>query len=123
MNEEYLDAFMEEATEQLACLEKNISKSKEAQDSDTFMTIRRCAHTLKGSSAIMELSELSELCKMVEFTGRDLAEGKLQYDESTQTLLDKVIPVLKEELENVKSTKSDGLQSTKDLKTQLQDKL
>ncbi|MCB9362654.1 Hpt domain-containing protein [Candidatus Woesearchaeota archaeon] len=123
MNEEYLEPFLEEAESQISCLKENIEKVKTEQNNETFQTIRRCAHTLKGSSAIMELTKLSELCKMVEYTGRDLAEGKLGYDESVQASLDKVVPTLVLEVENIKTNKADGLPETGTLTTELQARL
>ncbi len=68
---ELASLFMKEAPEQLAELKKGL-------DAGDFETVRRTAHTLKGSSAALGAVRFSTFCRTLEKMARagDLSQGK-----------------------------------------------
>ena len=63
----YLGAFLDEVDEQLQILEEEVLNLEQDSESiETIQKIFRAAHTLKGSSAAMGMTEMKELTHKVE---------------------------------------------------------
>jgi CheY-like chemotaxis protein len=91
---ELIPMFLEDAEPLLAQLE-------EAATTQNAETLKRAAHTIKGSSASMGITTLAELAKEVEYMGRDgrmlqaaakIQELKLHYNQIKAALMEKYPP-------------------------------
>jgi two-component system chemotaxis sensor kinase CheA len=91
-NEELLKDFFVEAEMQLELLEQNILVlENDPGNEDSIDEIFRAAHTLKGASATVQMTELSEFTHIVEDVLDDIRSGKLAIDETiTDTLLNSI---------------------------------
>ncbi len=91
-NEELLKDFFVEAEMQLELLEQNILVlENDPKNEDSIDEIFRAAHTLKGASATVQMTELSEFTHIVEDVLDDIRSGKLGIDEViTDTLLNSI---------------------------------
>jgi two-component system chemotaxis sensor kinase CheA len=91
-NEELLKDFFVEAEMQLELLEQNILVlENDPGNEDSIDEIFRAAHTLKGASATVQMTELSEFTHIVEDVLDDIRGGKLAIDETiTDTLLNSI---------------------------------
>lgn len=77
-DDELLEVFLEEASEVLANLRKQHDIVRDQPDTqESWVTIRRAFHTLKGSGRMVGLTELGEIAWAVERAmNKWLAEGK-----------------------------------------------
>lgn len=91
-NEELLKDFFVEAEMQVDLLEQNILVLENDQSNqDSIDEIFRAAHTLKGASATVQMTELSEFTHIVEDVLDDIRAGKLKINEAIiDTLLDAI---------------------------------
>ena len=94
MNEEmsqFLDVFLDEATEQIDLLERDFLKLETAESPELLQGIFRAAHTLKGSSRAMGFTLLGELTHAME----DILD-KLRHNELavTQEMVDALFQAL-----------------------------
>ena len=75
---QYLDVFLDEAREQLALLETNILQMERGDHTaETLQVIFRAAHTLKGSSRVMDFGSVGDLTHEMENVLDDLRQEKL----------------------------------------------
>ena len=71
---DYLPIYLNEAYSQLDEIEMHITLVKSGNATqEVYQNLRRCAHTIKGSSAIMGLNTISELSRNLEFTFKNLS--------------------------------------------------
>src|SRR5690606_21651710 len=111
-NEELLKDFFVEAEMQLEVLEQNILVlENDTSNEDAIDEIFRAAHTLKGASATVQMSELAEFTHIVEDVLDDIRGGKLRVGEDTVDILLKSLDIIKEML----SARGQGSVYEKDL--------
>ena len=102
-NEELLRDFFTEAEEQVETLESNILViENDPSNHDAIDEIFRAAHTLKGGSATVEMSELTEFCHDVEDLLDALRGGSVGVSEPIVDVLLKSIDIIKAMLESRK---------------------
>lgn len=110
---DYLPIYLKEAYSQLEEIEMQIISVKSGNGSpEVYQILRRCAHTIKGSSAIMGLNTISELSRNLEFTFKNIAENNIAVNESLLSTITESTIVLRDEVDHVKDTASDGLPGT-----------
>ncbi|WP_151073635.1 chemotaxis protein CheA [Borreliella turdi] len=98
-NEELLGVFFEEAQNLVDILEENImSLEDDPNNSDTIDEIFRAAHTLKGSSASLDMMELSDFTHIVEDVFDAIRDDKINIDNNLVDLLLNSLDVIKEML-------------------------
>ncbi|WP_210361483.1 chemotaxis protein CheA [Borreliella valaisiana] len=118
-NEELLGVFFEEAQNLVDILEENImSLEDDPNNSDTIDEIFRAAHTLKGSSASLDIMELSDFTHIVEDVFDAIRDGKININNDLIDLLLNSLDVIKEML----ALRLDGkvyLNDISDLKSKL----
>ncbi|WKC75457.1 chemotaxis protein CheW [Borreliella yangtzensis] len=118
-NEELLGVFFEEAQNLVDILEENImSLEDDPNNSDTIDEIFRAAHTLKGSSASLDMMELSDFTHIVEDVFDAIRDGKININNDLVDLLLSSLDVIKEML----ALRIDGkvyLNDISDLKSKL----
>lgn len=99
-NEELLQDFFSEAEMQVEMLESNILVLEtDPTNSDSIDEIFRAAHTLKGSSATVQMMELAEFTHLVEDSLDAIRGGKVIPDEKVVDILLLSIDVIKSMLE------------------------
>ncbi|WKC76363.1 chemotaxis protein CheA [Borreliella valaisiana] len=118
-NEELLGVFFEEAQNLVDILEENImSLEDDPNNSDTIDEIFRAAHTLKGSSASLDMMELSDFTHIVEDVFDAIRDDKININNDLVDLLLNSLDVIKEML----ALRLDGrvyLNDISDLKSKL----
>ena len=78
ITEEDLKVFLEEADEQLQVLDKDLIRLENEADNESLLQeIFRAAHTLKGSSAMVGHSRMSELAHAMESVLDNMRKGTL----------------------------------------------
>ncbi|WKC78201.1 chemotaxis protein CheW [Borreliella turdi] len=98
-NEELLGVFFEEAQNLVDILEENImSLEDDPNNSDTIDEIFRAAHTLKGSSASLDMMELSDFTHIVEDVFDAIRDDKININNNLIDLLLNSLDVIKEML-------------------------
>lgn len=96
-NEELLNDFFVEAEMQVESLESNILVlENDTNNSDAIDEIFRAAHTLKGASATVQMSELAEFTHLVEDVLDGIREGKTAVDGDVVDVLLQAIDIIKE---------------------------
>nr|WP_267508149.1 chemotaxis protein CheA [Borreliella afzelii] len=118
-NEELLGVFFEEAQNLVDILEENImSLEDDPNNSDTIDEIFRAAHTLKGSSASLDMMELSDFTHIVEDVFDAIRDDKVNINNNLVDLLLSSLDIIKEML----ALRLDGkiyLNDISDLKSKL----
>ncbi|WPM05671.1 chemotaxis protein CheW [Borreliella sinica] len=118
-NEELLGVFFEEAQNLVDILEENImSLEDDPNNSDTIDEIFRATHTLKGSSASLDMMELSDFTHIVEDVFDAIRDDRININNDLVDLLLKSLDVIKEML----ALRLDGqiyLDDISDLKSKL----
>lgn len=118
-NEELLGVFFEEAQNLVDTLEENImSLEDDPNNSDTIDEIFRAAHTLKGSSASLDMMELSDFTHIVEDVFDAIRDDRVNINNDLVDLLLNSLDVIKEML----ALRLDGkvyLNDISDLKSKL----
>ncbi|QMU99615.1 chemotaxis protein CheA [Borrelia sp. A-FGy1] len=118
-NEELLEIFFEEAQNLVDTLEENImSLEDDPNNAETIDEIFRAAHTLKGSSASVDMMELSEFTHVVEDVFDAIRDNKLKICNALVDLLLNSLDVIKAML----NSRLDGnvyLEDVSDLKSKL----
>lgn len=118
-NEELLGVFFEEAQNLVDILEENImSLEDDPNNSDTIDEIFRAAHTLKGSSASLDMMELSDFTHIVEDVFDAIRDDKVNINNALVDLLLSSLDIIKEML----ALRLDGkiyLNDISDLKSKL----
>ncbi|APQ14924.1 chemotaxis protein CheA [Borreliella garinii] len=98
-NEELLGVFFEEAQNLVDILEENImSLEDDPNNSDTIDEIFRAAHTLKGSSASLDMMELSDFTHIVEDVFDAIRDDRININNDLVDLLLNSLDVIKEML-------------------------
>lgn len=98
-NEELLGVFFEEAQNLVDILEENImSLEDDPNNSDTIDEIFRAAHTLKGSSASLDMMELSDFTHIVEDVFDAIRDDRININNDLVELLLNSLDVIKEML-------------------------
>ncbi len=103
MNEDmsqFLDVFLDEATEQIDLLERDILKLETAESTELIQGIFRAAHTLKGSSRAMGFTSMGELTHAME----DILD-KLRHNQLTVNR--EMVDALFQALDTLKAMKED----------------
>ena len=114
-NEELLKDFFAEAEQQVDTLESNILVvENDPTNHEAIDEIFRAAHTLKGGSATVEMTELAEFTHKVEDVLDEIRSDRLHIDEGVVDVLLSSIDVIKAMLEaradgNVYSENIDSL--------------
>ena len=104
-NEELLKDFFSEAEQQVDMLESNILViENDPENHDAIDEIFRAAHTLKGGSATVEMTELSEFTHKVEDLLDAIRSGSVKVSEDVVDLLLRALDVIKAML----SARADG---------------
>ncbi len=99
-NEELLKDFFSEAEQQVETLESNILVlENDPTNSDAVDEIFRAAHTLKGGSATVEMTELAEFTHAVEDVLDELRSNTIQISEDIIDVLLSSIDIIKAMLE------------------------
>ena len=95
-NEELLEIFFEEAQNLVDTLEENImSLEDDPNNAETIDEIFRAAHTFKGSSASVDMMELSEFTHVVEDVFDAIRDNKLKICNNLVDLLLNSLDVVK----------------------------
>lgn len=95
-NEELLKDFFSEAEQQVEILESNILVIEQnPEDRNAIDEIFRAAHTLKGGSATVEMTELSQFTHAMEDLLDEIRSGSVKVTGETVDLLLKSIDVIK----------------------------
>lgn len=95
-NEELLKDFFSEAEQQVETLESNVLVIEQnPQDHDAIDEIFRAAHTLKGGSATVEMTELSKFTHAMEDLLDAIRGGFVEVTESAVDILLKSIDIIK----------------------------
>lgn len=111
-NEELLKDFFSEAEQMVENLESNILViENDPTDHDAIDEIFRAAHTLKGSSATVEMSELAGFCHDVEDLLDPIRSREVEVTEDIVDVLLKSIDTIKAMLE----TRTNGQVYSKDI--------
>ena len=101
-NEELLKDFFTEAEQQVENLESNILViESDPSNHEAIDEIFRAAHTLKGGSATVEMTELSSFTHTVEDVLDELRSDRLAVTEDVVDVLLNSIDVIKSMLELV----------------------
>ena len=96
-NEELLNDFFVEAEMQVESLESNILVlENDTNNSDAIDEIFRAAHTLKGASATVQMSELAEFTHLLEDVLDGIRGGETAVDGDVVDVLLQAIDVIKE---------------------------
>lgn len=99
-NEELLKDFFSEATLQVELLEQNIlAVEDDPDDRDAIDEIFRAAHTLKGGSATVQMTELSEFTHLVEDLLDAIRSEKVKINSNVVDTLLTAIDIIKLMLE------------------------
>ncbi len=99
-NEELLKDFFSEAEQQVETLESNILVlENDPSNRDAVDEIFRAAHTLKGGSATVEMTELAEFTHAVEDVLDELRSDSIQISEEIIDVLLSSIDIIKAMLE------------------------
>lgn len=100
-NEELLKDFFAEAEQQVEQLESNVLViENDPTNHEAIDEIFRAAHTLKGGSATVEMTELSHFTHSVEDVLDEIRSDRLKIDEDVVDLLLTSIDVIKAMLES-----------------------
>ena len=95
-NEELLKDFFAEAEQQVEQLESNILViESDPSNKEAIDEIFRAAHTLKGGSATVEMTELSHFTHSVEDVLDEIRSDRIKIDEDVVDLLLSSIDVIK----------------------------
>ena len=95
-NEELLKDFFSEAEQQVEILESNVLVIEQnPEDRNAIDEIFRAAHTLKGGSATVEMTELSQFTHAMEDLLDEIRSGSVKVTGETVDLLLKSIDVIK----------------------------
>lgn len=95
-NEELLKDFFSEAEQQVETLESNILVIEQTpNDHNAIDEIFRAAHTLKGGSATVEMTELSQFTHAMEDLLDAIRSGFVEVTEQTVDILLKAIDIIK----------------------------
>ena len=95
-NEELLKDFFSEAEQQVEILESNVLVIEQnPEDRNAVDEIFRAAHTLKGGSATVEMTELSQFTHAMEDLLDEIRSGSVSVTEETVDLLLKSIDIIK----------------------------
>lgn len=83
--------FKDESYDQITSMKKGLPLLEKEIDEDKkkYLTeeLSRCAHSIKGSSAIMGFSELAEMSAALEEVFKGAKEGKIEINASCRTIL------------------------------------
>ncbi len=91
----FLTRFIEEARKHIARLSSGlITLEQHPDDSEEIHTIFRCAHTIKGSANMMNLTEISEFAHMIENDLSKIRDGEVVVSKSHIDLLLKAVDTL-----------------------------
>ena len=95
-NEELLKDFFSEAEQQVEILESNVLVIEQnPEDRNAVDEIFRAAHTLKGGSATVEMTELSQFTHAMEDLLDEIRSGSVKVTGETVDLLLKSIDIIK----------------------------
>lgn len=104
-NEELLKDFFAESETQLEALEQNILVlENDTRNADAIDELFRAAHTLKGASATVQMTELAEFTHVMEDVLDDIRAGKLVPDGGIVDVLLDALDIIKAML----SARADG---------------
>lgn len=107
----YRDAFLSEAKEHIASMEKSLLKlEKKPANAEFLSAIFRGAHTLKSMAATMEYEGMAKLCHAIEDVLDAIKNRKVKSD--------KCFDVLLECLDNLQSSLKEITANAKELDTQ-----
>jgi two-component system chemotaxis sensor kinase CheA len=101
---QYLGVFLDEATEQLELLEKDILALETGASPDLLQEIFRAAHTLKGSSRAMGYTSMGELTHAMEDVFDKLRKDEISVSTPIVDALFDSLDLLKRLLEEISST-------------------
>ena len=95
-NEELLKDFFSEAEQQVEILESNVLVIEQnPEDRNAVDEIFRAAHTLKGGSATVEMTELSQFTHAMEDLLDEIRSGNVQVTGEAVDLLLRSIDIIK----------------------------
>ncbi len=104
-----LGSFLQEVDGYIQKIGAQLKAASQSSDNKMrFEEIYRAAHTIVGSSAMMELHNLSQSAMPIEKTAQLLMDGTLQLDSDTIALLQRSLQRLKKLLELIKLQKDDS---------------
>ncbi|MBU0483808.1 MAG: hybrid sensor histidine kinase/response regulator [Proteobacteria bacterium] len=91
----FIGRFVEEAREHVTTLNKGMLElEKGTGNAETINLIFRAAHTIKGSSRMLKLIQISELAHQVEDAFGALREGKIKFSDELKNVLYKGIDAI-----------------------------
>jgi two-component system chemotaxis sensor kinase CheA len=111
-DEEFLDAFLDEANENLQKLNDNMVDFEQDGDEDALNELFRATHTIKSSAGSMGFDTTSELSHKMEDVYDALRDDEIEGDDKLFDLLYIGIDKLEEFIENVEE---EGEQPDKDI--------
>ena len=100
INKEYLDVFLEEADELLKSLENKDLRSN-------LEDYRRVAHTIKSSSKIMSLNNISETARIIEYLLKKVINNEITLDDKLKESIMKSFDILRKNIEHVRKKEKD----------------
>ena len=109
---QFLGVFLQEASEQMELLERDILRLEQEASPELLQGIFRAAHTLKGSSRAMGLTSMGELTHAMEDLFDELRNSRLTVSTPLIDALFAGLDALKLMMEQVASTASTDLDTT-----------
>ena len=98
----FLARFIDEAKEHITSLNQGLlTLEKDPNDVETLNGVFRSAHTIKGSSRMMKLHEVTDVAHKLEDVLDALRQGNLKLSEGLSTLLFKGIDAISAMLEDI----------------------
>lgn len=109
---QFLGVFLDEATEQLELLEKDILALETGASPDLLQEIFRAAHTLKGSSRAMGYASMGELTHAMEDVFDKLRKDEIGVSTVIVDALFDSLDLLKRMLEEISSTSNSTIDTS-----------
>lgn len=104
MDDEIVDIFVEEATEVLENIDRQLPRWKEEQDNQKVLTeLRRAYHTLKGSGRMVKALDIGELAWKIENMLNRVLDGSIGVSQAVVDLVEKARGALPAMLESFRT--------------------
>jgi chemotaxis protein histidine kinase CheA len=93
---EYMDTYREEVQSNITEAETLLPNIEKEYSKEDIEGLRRNAHTIKSSSAMMGFPMLSELCKGTEFLLKKVLGEEITFDDSLRLFVKNAFSNIKE---------------------------
>lgn len=117
--EELLQVFLQESSEQIDALERDLLEAEETRRPLDVAAAFRAFHTLKGNCGLLELSSLGSLAHAAEELLAALRDGTREQDDEVISLLLETTDAVRSMLAALDQRKGDALETSADLAARL----